>query len=197
MDGEYTRLNLVFTFLFILFIIIILICNWDFGGSDDKNKKINTKQDKEITAAVVEEESAEVVPKISETEEEIPPVPAATYPANKMTHYIMDGKDANKCIAGRWCIGKDLTIAKDTSIRYGKYFVWAVHCSVIKEWRGSIIKVYYKDGGVETGIVLDCGGFAGHKDRMDKAMGKRYNGKIDNGTLSRYIIKAEVIRKGW
>ena len=116
---------------------------------------------------------------------------AAAYPAKKMTHYIMDGKDASKCIAGKWCI------AKDTSIRYKGYFVWAVHCSVIKKWRGSLIKVYYKDGGVETGIVLDCGGFAGHKDRMDKAMGARRNGKINNATLTRTITKTEVLRQGW
>lgn len=125
----------------------------------------------------------------------------ASYKANKMTHFIMDGKDADKCIAGKWCIGKDLSVASDTSVRYKEngtsYYVFAVHCSIIKEWRGSIIKVYYEDGGIETGIVLDCGGFAGHTNRMDKAMGTRYNGKQDNYKLSRYIKKTEVIRKGW
>ncbi len=120
-----------------------------------------------------------------------------SYPANRMTHYVMDGNDAGTCIAGRWCIGNQLTVAEDTSVRYQGYYVFAVHCSVVGEWRGSLIKVYYTDGGVETGIVLDCGGFAGHKDRMDKAMGTRYNGNRDNYTLSRYIEKTEVIRKGW
>lgn len=120
-----------------------------------------------------------------------------SYPANRMTHYVVDGNDAGTCIAGRWCIGNQLSVADDTSVRYQGYYVFAVHCSVVKEWRGSIIKVTYTDGGVETGIVLDCGGFAGHKDRMDKAMGTRYNGKRDNYTLSRYIDHTEIIRKGW
>lgn len=119
------------------------------------------------------------------------------YSATRMTHYVMDGNDANTCIAGIWCIDNQLTIADDTSIRYEDYYVYAVHCSVVNEWRGSLVTVYYTDGGVETGIVLDCGGFAGHTDRMDKAMGVRYNGNQDNYTLSRYIERVDVIRKGW
>lgn len=120
-----------------------------------------------------------------------------TYNATRMTHYVMDGNDAHACIAGRWCIGKELEVAEDTSVRYQDYNVYAVHCSVVGGWRGSLLKIYYKDGGIETGIVLDCGGFAGHKDRIDKAMGTRYNGKVDNYTLSRTITKVEVVRKGW
>lgn len=146
-----------------------------------------------------EPEPPEVVEEIVEPEPEPEPVQPAVsgYPAIRMTHYVMDGNDAGTCIAGRWCIGNQLTVAEDSSVRYQGYYVYAVHCSVVNEWRGSLIKVYYTDGGVETGIVLDCGGFAGHKDRMDKAMGTRYNGKQDNYTLSRYIERTETIRKGW
>lgn len=145
-----------------------------------------------IAPEVVEEQRAEVQDNAQQ-----PVSTTGGYPAKRMTHYVMDGNDAGTCIAGRWCIGNQLAVAEDSSVRYQGYYVYAVHCSVVGEWRGSLIKVYYTDGGAETGIVLDCGGFAGHKDRMDKAMGTRYNGKQDNYTLSRYIERTEVIRKGW
>ena len=143
---------------------------------------------------------------IVEPEPEPEPTPEpepelATYAASKMTHFIMDGQDAGRCIAGKWCLGDELVVAEDTDVIYTEndveYNVWAVRCDVIKGWRGSIIRVTYDDGQTETGIVLDCGGFAGHHDRMDKAMGTRYNGKQDNYTLTRNIERAEVVRKGW
>lgn len=158
------------------------------GVATDTTEVVETAEEEPAPQVVIEE--------LVEPEPEPEPV-YNSYPANRMTHYVMDGNDAGTCIAGRWCIGNQLSVAEDTSVRYQGYYVYAVHCSVVSEWRGSLIKVYYTDGGVETGIVLDCGGFAGHKDRMDKAMGTRYNGKQDNYTLSRYIERTEVVRKGW
>lgn len=181
--------RLVYIGLIVLLVFMVMWPKREVGGGFVQTESEQQETVTEPVPTPIEEPEKPEEPIVTKEPE--------SYPANRMTHYVMDGNDANTCIAGRWCLGNQLSVANDSSVQYQGYYVYAVHCSVVSEWRGSIIKVYYTDGGVETGIVLDCGGFAGHKDRMDKAMGTRYNGKQDNYTLSRYIEKTEVIRKGW
>lgn len=192
--------GLYITFIFILLLAVI----WpksdiESQAVNDTNEEIVDVEENNEEAFVENVESENDAKDENYTPKQLSST--STYNANRMTHYVMDGIDAGTCIAGRWCINKQLKVDDDTDILYTEngidYNVWAVHCSVVKEWRGSIIRVHYTDGGVEDGIVLDCGSFGGHKDRMDKAMGTRYNGKQDNYTLSRYIKTAEVLRKGW